>query len=481
MLSRQSIVVGLLQATNSGLAAVNVILTAIVLRPEVYGQYVYLVTVSSVAPLLAGLGMEHLLLMEASRERSLTWTYFSHALLIRMVMSLVILAAIVLLGWHFFTDRFVPISLINAGLLLSAFPSALFLALYRIEGRHVRPWLMTFAGPIGFLIYITWVRGNMISLERVALAFFLSHVLVLTLFGLDMLRFARLEWEFARIPRDVGRSVVFAVSQAFDYAFARIDIILVKLVAGVHTVGIYAVGQRIVSLLLLLPSSFHMVELPEFHRASANPDQLTIRFLALRRLLLELGLLLLGVIAINSGLIVRQLFGSDYSPAGGIAATLALGSFMMFVNYPYYMLAEAMRRLRERLMVRVATFVATVILVAGGAFFMGGIGAAVGITLGQTLFLVLLHRLTRSLNGGVRGMKYEFVVLTFTMAGGLGALALVWRDPQDLIATTFASLSYLAGWLWGIRKAKRSPTLALVEDGLGYIRRLTVNFSPFRS
>lgn len=481
MLSYQSIVVGLLQATNSGLAAVNLILTAIALRPEAYGQYVYLVTVSSVVPLLAGLGTEHLLLMEASRERSLTWVYFSHALLVRMVMSLVILAVILFLGWHFFADRLVPIYLINAGLLLSAFPSALFLALYRIEGRHVRPWLMTFAGQIGFLIFITWAHGNMLSLEQVALAFFLSHVLVLTLFGLDMLRFARLEWELARIPRDVGRSVVFAVSQAFDYAFARIDIVLVKLVAGVHAVGVYAVGQRIVSLLLLLPSSFHMVELPEFHRASANPDQLTARFLALRRLLLELGLVLLGLIAINSGLIVRLLLGSDYSPAAGIAATLALGSFMMFVNYPYYMLAEAMRRLKERLMVRIATFVATVPLVAGGAFLMEGIGAAVGITLGQTLFLVLLHRLTSPLNGGVRGMKDEFVALAFTMAGGLGALALVRRDPQDWSATTLASLFYLVGWFWGIRKAKCSPTLALVEDGLIYIRRLTVNLSPFKS
>ena len=472
MLNRQSIVVGFLQAGSSGLAAVNVILTAVVLRPEAFGQYIYLVTVSSIVPLFAGLGMEHMLLMEASRERGLTWTYFSHALLVRISSSLVLLAAIALLGWHFAGDLFMPVLLINAGLLLSAFPSPLFSALYRIEGRHMRPWLMAFAGPIGFFAYIAWARGNMLSLERVALAFFLSHVLVLLFFGFDMLRFARLEWNFARLPRDIRRSIVFSVSQVFDYAFGRIDIVLVKLVAGVHAVGIYAVGQRIVSLLQVLPSSFHIVELPEFHRLSVEPAQLAARFLSLRRLLLELGLLLLGIVAINAGPIVSLFFGSDYNPAAGIAACLALASLMMFVNYPYYMLAEAMRLLRERLMARIITFIATVVLVGGGALFAGGIGAAVGITLGQTLFLILLHRLTSSLNGGVRGMEDEFVILAFTMAGGLGALALVVRNSLDWTETTLATLSYLAGWSLGIRKVKRSPTFAMAADGIVYIRRL---------
>ncbi len=466
MLSRQSIAVGLLQATNSGLAAVNVILTAIVLRPEAYGQYVYLVTVSSVVPLLAGLGMEHLLLMEASRERSLTWSYFSHALLVRLVMSLVILAVILLLGWHFFADRFVSISLINAGLLLSAFPSALFLALYRIQGRHVRPWLMTFAGPIGFLIYITWPHGNMLSLERVAWAFFLSNVVVLTLFGLDMLRFARLEWEFARIPRDVGRSVVFSVSQAFDYAFARIDIVLVKILSGAFAVGTYAVGQRIVSLLQLLPSSFHIVELPEFHRASTEPLRLTARFLSLRRLLLELGLLFFGILIINSRSIVQLLFGDDYESAAVVVAVLSVAGVVMFVNYPYYMLAEAMRRLKERLVIRMITFAVTTALVSGGTWIADGLGAAIGMVGGQFFFMVLLHRLTATLNGGVSASRNEMAIVLFSAVGGIvSSVVYIVRDPSWWVSL-LATIPYLVAWTYGTWRREGSPTLALIASGL---------------
>ena len=147
MLSRQSLLVVALQFAQTGLAALNVILIAIVLEPTAYGQYVYWLAIASIPPLFAGLGTEHVFVMEASRQRELATVYFGNAVSVRAVVSIFLLIGIGIGANLTSPENFQTIILISGGSLLAMFPSPLFLAYYRVQSVYIRPLVMGLVGP----------------------------------------------------------------------------------------------------------------------------------------------------------------------------------------------------------------------------------------------------------------------------------------------------------------------------------------------
>lgn len=418
MVKAKAFVVLLLQLTQTALAAGTVIYLAQLLDADDYGQYVYYLTAVSVLPLFAGLGGEHVFLMQGSRARRLVPVLFGNAVATRITLTI---ASMLVVGAALYL-RQVPdrtsIALILAGSLIAVFSNPLFLSLYRVQGIHVRPWLIVLCGPAFQIVYLVVLPSRLVTLQAVAIGFLLSHVLTLGIFLFDIGRLVKPRVSGAYFRRYFKPGVVFSLSQGFDYAFSRIDLLLIEFVLGPYSVGIYAAGQRVVTLFQVLPSSFHIVELPEFHRAAADPVRLETKFRRLRRLMVELSLLCFGLLILNSRLVVDVLFKPEYGAAVPIVALLAVAGIFVFVNYPYYMLAEAINRIDERLHRKIATFVFTGTLVFILLDRYGIAGAAVGLILGQALFVALLHQLTHDSNGGMRALVADSQSVPLA-AGGL--------------------------------------------------------------
>jgi len=417
--SRKSFFVLLLQLTQTALGAATVIFLARLLPTDDYGKYVYFFTAGSVLPLFTGLGGEHVFLMQGSRHSKLIPYLFGSALFVRVVLTVLcaLIAALFLFLRH--VDQAAAIILILLGCLLTVFSNPLFLSFYRVKGIQIRPWLFLFTNPLSFIVYLLVLPRSLVSLRAAALGFLLAQVLPLCLFLIDMTGRVqpRVSWRYIKKYSKTG--ALFSLSQSFDYVFSRLDIFLIQFALGPYSVGIYAAGQRVVSLFQLIPSSFHVVELPEFHRAAAkNPLMLVERFRNLRRLLCELAFLFFGLLILNSRFVVDFLFNERYRSASTVVVLLSLSSILLFINYPYYMLGEAINKIRERLFARIYTFLLTIVLVFVLLRYSAINGAALGMVLGQLGFLFLLHRVTAGYNAGLLGL------LSDTRSFVIGALAL---------------------------------------------------------
>ena len=470
MLSRQSLLVVALQFAQAGLAALNVILIAIVLEPTAYGQYVYWLTIASIAPLFAGLGTEHVFIMEASRHRELATVYFGNAVFVRAIVSTFLFIGIGIGANLTSPENFQTIMLISGGSLLAMFPSPLFMAYYRVQSAYIRPLVMGLVGPLAFLAFLALRADRIVSIEHISVAFCLTNALVLLLYLMDMRRFVRLQVDWERLKTSLRDGMVFSVSQAFDFIFSRIDIFLLKFVAGPHLLGIYAAAQRIVSLLQLIPSSFHIVELAEFHRAASDPARLTVKFRQLRGLLFEIGLFVFGILIINADGIVHLLFGNHYQEAGRVVVVLSIASLLLFINYPYYMLAEAERQLERRLMMRIITFGITVPSMIGLIAVFDEAGAALGLIVGQAFFCILLHLITCPTNGGMAVAIRDARIAGFSVLGFMLAFALETILPDSGTTSLASTAVYVGALFGGAWWLKGSPS---IEFGRELIIRTT--------
>lgn len=450
MVNNKSFIVLILQLIQTFLAAITIIIIARLLGAKEYGRYIYLITSSSILPLLAGLGSEHVFIMEASKRKLLIPFLFGNAFFIRLVVTLISISIVCLILIIFGSFDFWVVILMTSGSLIAVFANPLFVSLYRVKGLHVRPWVICFVTPISYLIYLFIISKFNLNIFLISLGFFVSNLFAVIFFILDTNRIIKMKISIKLIKRYFTSGLIFSVSQVFDFAFARLDIFLLQFFVGSYAVGIYAAGQRVVSIFQIIPSSFHVVELPEFHRISSDPILLLKKFRNLRLLLLELSLLVFGLLMINSNPVIKILFGEAYSDAIPVVELLSLSGVLLFVNYPYYMLAEAINKIKQRMYMRIITFLLTVLMVTVLIKLNGIKGAAYGLLGGQLIFMILLHILTQKANGGIRAFLVDSkMVLIAIIAGIVGYSSTYFFDNIIFQISTSSSIYLLIFIVFG--------------------------------
>ena len=311
----------------------------------------------------------------------------------------------------------------------------------------------------------------MLSLNAVALGYLLSHLVTLLTFLVDIRSLVTPQVKWRYIKKFAKTGMVFSASQAFDYGFSRLDIFLIQFVLGPYAVGLYAAGQKVVSLFQIIPSSFGIVELPEFHRASANQPVLVEKFRRLRRLLFELSLLFSGLLIVNASDIVGILYPEGYRESASIVVLLSFASVLLFVNCPYYMLAEAINRINERLVARIITFILTGLFMLLLLRFRGINGAAVGLILGQVAFIAFLHRLTRDYNSGLHGLLSDGRSFVIGVVGWFAADSLGGLMPHGMFRILLTSLIYVMVFVGVGSWLHLNDSIAILKDGVGPVAR----------
>lgn len=181
--------------------------------------------------------------------------------------------------------------------------------------------------------------------------------------------------------------------------------------------------------------------------------------------MLDASLLLAGGIAVFAPEIVGWVYGEKYAGAAWPLIVLALGNVLVFLNYPYYMLAEAINRIGARLATKIVAAIASLVAFCVLIPAVGPVGAAGALIVGNTIFVGGLHLITREYAGGIRELLLDaraVAVATAAAAAAAGALSGLGRTALGL---SLAGVLYGAITL-GLGLWLRLPSLRLLTPRL---------------
>lgn len=467
-MSRRAITVGGLQVVHAAAAALTVVLLARFLSKEDYGRYVYFLTLASLVPLAAGLGVEHVLVMRGSRAGADVSALFGKALLVRSGTVLVTAVGAILFWVGTTAPDALALAMIFVGATIAAFPNPLYLAVYRVHGAHLRPWLLGLIGPLAFIAYLAaiglWFRESM-SLLVAAAGFLASQIATAVIIFPDVCALGRPKFQFTRLRDDTRLGLTFASSQAIDYASARLDVFALQYLLGPSALAVYAAAQRIIGALQVIPSSFHVTELPEFHRSADDREVLVRHFRSLRGGMLDASLFLAGGITVLAPEIVGLVYGEKYTDAAWPLIVLSLGNVLVFLNYPYYMLAEAINRIGARLSIKIIAAVASVVAFGLLIPAVGAVGAAGALIVGNTIFVGGLHVITRQYAGGIRELLCDARALPVAAVAAASAAGVLLVLGRTVVGLSLAGVLY---WMLalGLGLWMRLPSLRLLTPAV---------------
>jgi O-antigen/teichoic acid export membrane protein len=386
--------VTVLTAAQVVVGAGSFLLLANLLGPKDFGLFSVGVAGGSFLPLVAGLGTEHSLLMFGSRRPQDLPRIMGGTLLVWATLGSILLGLIWLSGALLSPATgawFVLPVLLSAGL-LAGVTSPLLTNYFRILGRTTGPWAILLIGKVLFLAFLISMADGGLSLGVASLAFLLSHLAVLVMMSVWGAASIAVDWSFQEAWSLRGWSVRYWIAQLADMAFLRTDVLLIGAILGPTSVGIYSAGYRIVNLANVVPSAFHVVLMPGFHRAGDSlPDLLSQWRMATDRLT-GLSALSLVYFLSTGGAIASVFFGPEYGGSGTIISVLGVYVALNMLAYPLAMVADGRGRVQSRLRARLVGWIVLGLSMLAGVYLFGLSGVAWSVVVGSWAYTHMLAK-----------------------------------------------------------------------------------------
>jgi O-antigen/teichoic acid export membrane protein len=384
------LVINFLQVAVQGAIVIKL---ATLLGPKGYGFYCLAVATGTFGAFFGSGGGDQVLIMFGSRDDHLVSPLFGNALLIRVALSILSMAGCLFVGvlYGLIRGDLTAFMLIALAHVILGFVNPLVTSYYRVIGKVRLPWLVMFVFRCVFLIAILCLNSRLESLLVVAYSLLAVNFASLLFFIVDMRRKCRITFDFDLIKSKFRVSQFFWLSQLIDFAISRVDIFLIQAFLGYAAVGIYSLAYRFVGVLIAIPSAVAVVMLPEFHRCADDREKRFRIFYDLRRLILEVGIVVLGITYLCGGKLLILLSSKDYSQSLPIVGIICISTLVNFICYPYSMLLEAEGFISERFWVRVYSFLFIIVLCMVFIHLFGIIGAAVGVLCGMIGVWIVLH------------------------------------------------------------------------------------------
>lgn len=424
------------------------------LGAEGLGHYTIALAYLNVSQVISELGLSTLLIRDLAQNPTHRRAYFRWLLGIQFLTGL--LVWLVLIGLSVALP-FAPVTaaslwLVGASLPLYAVTSAsqtLFQAGERMElvmGVEVTINTLILLISLGAL----WLGGDELTLIGVIIVTqTISAILCLALLRRSRL-LAPPQESIPIQPRALLRQTMPFFGLALsDVLLQRLDILLLGIIVGPATTGIYSAAYNIVRVLMKLIQSFWRALYPTLSRLQRHaPD----RYVRLQVLSLRFGLLaILPAAAISFGVaagLLQTLFGGEYGASAQVYRALVWAAPLFLVEMYAITVLMIERHLRVSLWISVAHIVTTLILLPGMTLFGGAIGASLAVVLagatGALFGVWVLHRLRLLPFVG----KKRGILLAAMLAGWLGAvLPFPWVLNAMLSAVAYATLCWVTGVL----------------------------------
>lgn len=396
-----------LAASQLGALAVTTVLAILVARylgPVQFGTFAGFLGLSQVVTLLAGVGIPVWLLRELSRialeedglDAREASSILSGAVGVVLALTVALTLGALLLGSAITS---VDLALALGGLmgyvgLMSC--AAVLEVVFRVKRRTVLILGVTLIEKIILLAMVATVTVAGVGIAGIACAYIVAGLLrvtsdILIIHGGRMMSVSRpTRHEMTNVVR---RSLRIGAGTTIPQAVARLDVFNIGLYSAT-TAGLFAVADRMVSVLLILPVACSYALYP--HLASdGRPLRSTLRLAAILALV-AVPIAVGGVIVADRAIVL--MFAERYEDAAVALRIMLLALPVMFaVNVLMAGLFSGAHE-RRALVVLMSSALAGTVLVVAGALLFGLKGAAAGYAMRYVLSLAALVRLAVDLN-----------------------------------------------------------------------------------
>ncbi len=322
------------------LTAVFIILLANYLLPEAFGLYNFAMAVGFIVAAGTDLGFDALAVREISKDISKTPRMTSDLLVLRTLLGIGCLIFLLLL-YHMFITRFrtgldLLILLTVGGMLIVERISGTFLAVFQ---AHQRMELQAVVSIIWKVLYLT------LGILGILLGFDLLYILLLLLVSyLSRLVFSFIFYrsflgERFKVPKTsdfpslLSNVSPFTLFTVLNMVYGHLIIILLALLLGAYSTGVYSASWKIIVFLGVIPHAFGRALYPLFSRQFSSEKKAlsktykhSIHYLLIISLPLTLGLY------VSAPDILSFIFRAQYSPTTEVFRTLVWILPFLFMN-----------------------------------------------------------------------------------------------------------------------------------------------------
>lgn len=305
---------------------------------EAFGLFSFAVGFSSILVVLADLGINNLLQREIARQRGAVNAWVSNALTIKILLSIVTVAATVLaawlLGYREETLRLVLLAIIT--LSIESITGVLASAFVAFEKVGVTTTINTGRTALRLgLIALLAVSG--LNAMTILFVYLLSQLASLIAHSLTYhLHLNRFRWD-GRWKQGVGvlrKGFPFGMATIFIMIYFKIDIAMLSSMQGDAAVGLYSAAYNLIDSLSYIPIALSTALLPVASRfyGGKNKELIDLAEQSVRFLFMLSLPIAVGTTVLAPG-IIQLLYGPTYRDAAAALAVLAWTTIPLFYTY----------------------------------------------------------------------------------------------------------------------------------------------------
>jgi O-antigen/teichoic acid export membrane protein len=301
------------------------------------GVYSFAIGFTGFFAVFAEFGLAPLTIKELSRHISSFRDYYGRILLLRLALSVAVLAMLALVTpfLPFPPDSKVIIIVIGGYQVFSTLAlgfAAVFIAQEDVHLTALMEFSLRAVTALAAILVIL-AGGSLMAtlavLPAVALGqLLISYVIVAARYGRP-----RLVTSISSLTRLVRQAIPYALSLFLSYLYARIDVVLLGFLMGANAVGLYNVAYRLVFVLVLIPQLGSRAVFPQASRLYLDSRQ---DFKSLYHEFLNAAVLIGLPMAAGLWLIgpelISLIFGETFTDSASLLRILAPILFLNFVS-----------------------------------------------------------------------------------------------------------------------------------------------------
>jgi O-antigen/teichoic acid export membrane protein len=337
------------QIASYVLSFVFFIYAARYLGVEDFGLLSFAIALMGIFGVFGDLGLRQISTREISRNNSLAGKHLGNALMMRVILMIIVLAAVVLFmnlfGYPIRTRQVVYI--LSLSMIFNSFSQAfygVFQAYEKMEFESMGNILKSFL----LVVCIFFVKVNNLSVLALALLYSLTGVIVLGYtFFICVSRFLRLKLEadLNFWKATLKESFPFGLTGIFGMLYHWVDTVMLSVMKGNVVVAWYNVAYRIFVVLLLISSAFDVAIFPAMSRLHiTSKDSLNLvcekcfKYLTLIGIPIGIGGTLLA------DRIILLTFGNQYRPSIIAFQILVWAAVLIFMSTPFASLLNSVNK-----------------------------------------------------------------------------------------------------------------------------------------
>ena len=441
-----------LSLLNRAIDFVFAMLRLRVLGPTGEGSYAFVIAIYGFFEVVVRFGLGTLLTRDVAQEKDQAGRYLSNVLMLRLLLwvvsipILMVVMGIYARGGNLSPAEAQALVLFQVSLFFATLSdsfSAVFMAYEKMEyPAGVSSAIATGKVALGALVLLPPFSLGFVGLAAVSL---IMNIIQAAWLWIVMRRtipvhMTRPDWALQRTM--TIQSYPLMLNHLLASIFWRIDMWLLKPLAGAAAVGIYSAGVKYLDGFNVIPSYFTLAIFPLMSRYARDSHESLIRAYHLAiRLLVMIALPIAVLVTLLSTLLIRILGGSAFLPDSAIALTILIWSIPIgFINSvtQYVLIAVGQQRFLT------GAFVIGVVFNIGANLLLiprfGYAGAAVVTVLSEVSLLIPFYIAVR--RHVARLPWFDLVWRQVVAAAGMGLTAAL-LHKMELVAAGTSMIVYI--------------------------------------